>query len=265
MQIPPSTAIQQHQHFRRGDEYWDDICRHMHEMERYTMGSTQSMDQQPEIHWDMRPFLIDFLVEIHLSFRLRPESLYLALNIVDCYVSGRIILIKHYQLVGCAVLWIAAKFEDSKERIPTVQSLAQKCHSVYEESVFIQMEGHVLSTIQWMLGHPTAEVWLGLISCLEEAKVQHVAHFLMEITLYYRDFVKYMPSSIALAALALAHLLCGKPAKLWEETDEVLEIVDLLDMRVKRIDNLSKMLVKKYLYVFYSTAAVFVRQYYLQK
>ncbi|GLB36317.1 putative cyclin family protein [Lyophyllum shimeji] len=250
------------------EEYREEIKYYMHDMERYTMCSAQSMDQQPEIRWHMRPCLVDFLVEIHFTFRLRPETLYLTLNIVDRYVSRRIVYIKHYQLVGCAALWIAAKFEDAKERVPTVQDLAQICRETYEESAFIQMEGHVLSTIQWTLGHPTAEAWLRLMCCgpiMEEPKVQHVARFLMEITLFYREFVTYPPSTIALAALTLARFLCGKPRRVWEETEECLEVVEYLDVRLaKHVNDLSETLVKKYSYAFYSKAATFVVQYYLQ-
>ncbi|KAJ7655116.1 cyclin [Mycena polygramma] len=250
------------------EEYRDEIRHYMHDMERYTMSSMQSMDQQPEIRWHMRPCLVDFLVEIHFTFRLRPETLYLTLNIVDRYVSRRIVYIKHYQLVGCAALWIAAKFEDAKERVPTVQDLAQICRETYDESAFIQMEGHVLSTIQWTLGHPTAEAWLRLMCvgpCIEDAKVQHVARFLMEITLFYREFVKFSPSSIALAALTLARFLCGKARRMWEETEECFDIVDFLDTRLaKHVNDLSEVLVKKYSYAFYSKAATFVVQYYLQ-
>lgn len=250
------------------EEYRDEIRYYMHDMERFTMSSTQSMDQQPEIRWHMRPCLVDFLVEIHFTFRLRPETLYLTLNIVDRYVSRRIVYIKHYQLVGCAALWIAAKFEDAKERVPTVQDLAQICRETYEESAFIQMEGHVLSTIQWTLGHPTAEAWLRLMCCgphVEDTKVQHVARFLMEITLFYREFIKYPPSTIALASLTLARYLCSKPRRLWEETDECLEVIDYLDARLsKHVNDLSETLIKKYSYAFYSKAATFVVQYYLQ-
>lgn len=232
------------------------------------MSSAQSMDQQPEIKWHMRPCLVDFLVEIHFSFRLRPETLYLTLNIVDRYVSRRVVYIKHYQLVGCAALWIAAKFEDAKERVPTVQDLVQMCHNAYEESAFIQMEGHILATIQWTLGHPTAEAWLRLMCCgpcVEEPRVQHVARFLMEITLFYREFVRFTPSAIALASLTLARFLCNKPRRIWEETEECLDIVDLLDNRLaKQVNGLSETLVKKYSYAFYSKAATFVVQFYLQ-
>ncbi|KAI0068468.1 cyclin [Artomyces pyxidatus] len=250
------------------DEYREEIRFYMHEMERFTMGSTTSMDQQPEIKWHMRPCLVEFLVELHFTFRLRPETLYLTLNIVDRYVSRRIVYIKHYQLVGCAALWIAAKFEDAKERVPTVQELVHYCREAYDESAFIQMEGHVLATIQWTLGHPTAEAWLRLMCCapiMEEPKVQHVARFLMEITLFYREFVKYPPSSIAHGSLTLARFLCGKGRHIFEETEECLEIVEYLDSRLaKHVNDLSETLVKKYSYAFYSKAATFVVQYYLQ-
>jgi len=232
------------------------------------MCSAQSMDQQPEIRWHMRPCLVDFLVEIHFTFHLRPETLYLTLNIIDRYVSRRIVYVKHYQLVGCAALWIAAKFEDAKERVPSVQDLVQICRDTYDESAFIQMEQHVLSTIQWTLGHPTAEAWLRLICCgatPEDQRVQHITRFLMEITLFYREFVFYTPSAIALASLTLARYLCGRPRQFYEETDECLEVVELLDTRLsKHVNDLSETLVKKYSYAFYSKASTFVVQYYLQ-
>jgi hypothetical protein len=250
------------------EEYRDEIRRYLHDMERDTMSSTSSMDQQPEIRWHMRPCLVDFLVEIHFTFRLRPETLYLTLNIIDRYVSRRIVYIKHYQLVGCAALWIASKFEDAKERIPTVQDLAQICRDTYDESAFVQMECHLLSTIQWKLGHPTAESWLRLLcsgSNYEDPKVQYVARFLMEITLFYREFVKYTPSAIALGALTLARYLCDKGRRVFDETDECLEVVDYLDQRLaKHVNQLSETLVKKYSYAFYHKASTFVVHHYLQ-
>lgn len=236
-------------------------------MQNYTMSSATAMDQQPEIQWHMRPCLVDFLVEIHFTFRLRPETLYLTLNIVDRYVSRRIVYTKHYQLVGCAALWIAAKFEDAKERVPTLTDLVQICRETYDESAFIQMEGHVLATIQWTLGHPTAEAWLRFYCCgsfEESAQVQHVARFLMEITLFYREFIKYTPSAIALASLILARFICSQPRRIYDEPSEVIEIVELLDNRLaKHVADLSETLVKKYSFPFYSKASTLTVQWYL--
>ena len=171
---------------------------------------------QPELQWFMRPYLIDFLVEVHQQFRLRPEVLYLSMNIVDRYVSKRVVYKKHYQLVGCAALWIAAKFEDGKDKVPLVRELADMCCKAYDESAFIQMEGHVLSTIGWTIGHPTAEAWLRINTSgrkHEDAKVQNIARFMMEITLFHREFVGIQSSLIAQGALMLARFICGKPRK----------------------------------------------------
>jgi hypothetical protein len=44
------------------------------------------MDSQPELNTKMRAILFDWLVEVHIKFRLAPETLYIALNIVDRYV-----------------------------------------------------------------------------------------------------------------------------------------------------------------------------------
>jgi hypothetical protein len=248
-------------------EYAEDIERYMHEVERATMSSAHSMDQQPEIRWHMRPCLVDFLIEIHLSFRLRPETLYLTLNIVDRYVSKRVVYVKHYQLVGCAALWIAAKFEDAKERVPTVQELHQICHGAYEESAFIQMEYHVLSTIQWKLGHPTAEAWLRLACCgdtVEELTTQHVASFLMEITLFYREYIDYPPSVIAAASLLLARFVEGLPIQSSRHDDAVLEVVQLLDTHLaEHLDQVSDTLVKKYSRSYYSRASTVIVHFYL--
>jgi Cyclin, N-terminal domain/Cyclin, C-terminal domain len=176
-----------------------------------TLASVELIDMQPELQWYMRPYLVDFLIEVHSQNRLRPETLYLALNIVDRYVSKRIVFKKHYQLVGCAALWIAAKFEDAKDRVPTVNELSQMCCGAYDESAFVQMEGHVLSTIGWLVGHPTAEAWLRL-ACTpaEEYRTQHIARFLMEITLFSRAFVPFLPSQLAAASLTLARFMTGK-------------------------------------------------------
>lgn len=248
-------------------EYRDDVQEYMYDMESRTIASVELIDQQPELQWYMRPYLVDFLVEIHQQHALRSETLYLAINIVDRYVSKRIVFKKHYQLVGCAALWIAAKFEDAKDRVPTVQELSQACCNAYEESAFIQMEGHVLSTIGWVLGHPTAEAWLRLASVgfgLEDQRVQHVSRFLMEITLFHRAFVAFKPSDVAVGSLMLARFMLGKQRRRDYETENVLRIVNLLDSHLgEHLDQVSGIVIKKYSFAFYSRSSTFAREWYL--
>ncbi|KAG9101319.1 hypothetical protein FRC06_003195 [Ceratobasidium sp. 370] len=249
------------------EEYREEVMQYMLDMEKRTMSSSAAMDMQPELQWEMRPCLVDFLIEVHLQFRLRPETLYLALNIVDRYVSRRVVYKKHYQLVGCSALWIAAKFEDAKDRVPTVQDLHTMCRGTYDESAFIQMEGHVLATIQWTVGHPTAESWLRIACtnvCFEDTETQHVARFIMETTLFYREFIDCPPSVIANASLLLGRHVLGKARRAHEMTPEILDVVRLLDeLYATRIQELSPVVVDKYNPSYFSNASAKTVRFYL--
>ncbi|PWN50041.1 hypothetical protein IE53DRAFT_316521 [Violaceomyces palustris] len=250
------------------DEYQDEVVAYMHAMESQTMASTELMDVQPELRWFMRPYLVDFLIEIHQTFQLRAETLYLTMNIVDRYVSKRIVYKRHYQLVGCAALLIAAKFEDSKDRVPTVEELSQMCCSAYDETAFTQMEGHVLSTIGWNLGHPTAEAWLRIegVKSKEQLKTLNVARFFMGVSLFHRDFINLTSSGLAKGALILARFICDLPQTKIDSSDEAAKAAQMLDTYVSdNVQDLSLILIKKYSYDYYSSASTVVCDWYRDK
>lgn len=248
------------------EEYQEEVIEHMHHMESQTIAAVELMDVQPELKWFMRPYLVDFLIEIHQTFRLRPETLFLTMNIVDRYVSKRIVYKRHYQLVGCAALLIAAKFEDAKDRVPTVKELSQMCCNAYDESAFAQMESHVLSTIGWTLGHPTAESWLRIESVRggEELKTVNLARFLLEVSLFHRDFISLKSSALTKGALILARFICGLPqSKNILATDEAAKAAHMLDACIsKNLQDLSLFLIKKYSYAYFSSASTVVCDWY---
>ncbi|KAJ9094107.1 hypothetical protein QFC19_008059 [Naganishia cerealis] len=264
---PKARSIRSQNRLLFEDEYHDEVATYMHSMESMTLASAELMDMQPELQWYMRPFLVDFLIEIHQQFRLRPEVLYLAMNIVDRYVSKRVVYKKHYQLVGCAALWIAAKFEDAKDRVPTVRELADMCCKAYDETAFIQMEGHVLQTIGWTIGHPTAEAWMRM-ACMgndkEDTRTQHIARFLMEITLFHREFVGIKPSVLAAGSLMVARFICGLHRHpVHRDEEDIIKVARLLDICLgEHLKDVSQIVVDKYAPVYYSRASVFVREWY---
>ncbi|KAF4466797.1 cyclin domain-containing [Fusarium albosuccineum] len=193
------------------NEYLDDVIKHMHTMEEETLPDTLLIDMQWEIEWSMRPYLIDFIVEAHNALTLRPETLFLTVNLVDRYCSRRVVYKQHYQLVGCAALLIAAKYGDDKDRVPRIHELRDMCCGFYDAEMFIQMEMHILNAVSWVLGHPTVVSFLQLMET-EEAEgqeVEHMAVFICEITLYHRDFVSTKASIKARVILALARAILG--------------------------------------------------------
>ncbi|KAJ5888402.1 hypothetical protein N7495_008443 [Penicillium taxi] len=194
-------------------ELRDDILSHMLEMDSQTLPDVESIDIQTEIQWFMRPYLLDFLIEAHTAFQLLPSTLFLAINLLDRYCSKRVVYKRHYQLVGCAALLIAAKYNDKKDRVPTVKELKSMCCSLYDDDMFIQMEWHVLQTLGWTIGHPTVDAFLqmAVLDEAHDAEVENMALYILEIALFHRDFVSKQSSELARAALALSRCILSRP------------------------------------------------------
>lgn len=51
------------------------------------VSSPTYMSRQEDVNEKMRAILVDWLVEVHLKFKLVPESLYLTVNLIDRYLE----------------------------------------------------------------------------------------------------------------------------------------------------------------------------------
>lgn len=60
----------------------------------------------------MRIILIGWLVEVHLKFKLLPETLFLTVNLIDRYCEKKQIPRINYQLLGVTSMLIASKYEE---------------------------------------------------------------------------------------------------------------------------------------------------------
>ncbi|GAV50500.1 hypothetical protein ZYGR_0W00260 [Zygosaccharomyces rouxii] len=174
--------------------------------------NSSMIDNQPEINWSMRPYIIDFIMELHLFFKLSQETFFLACFIADKYCCKRIVYKRHYQLLAATSLWIAAKYQDKKTRIPTLRELALLCRQIYEPKMFFQMEKHILSTLEWSVGSlvSTFDVvqWLLSTSSMKtlpkNTEFLSLTSFLCDLTLYEREFMNYTSSVKAISVLLLA-------------------------------------------------------------
>lgn len=206
----------------------------------------------------MRPYLLDFLIEAHAAFQLLPDTFFLAVNLLDRYCSRRVVYKRHYQLVGCAALLIASKYGDKKEKVPTVRELRAMCCHLYDEDMFIQMEWHVLQTLNWIIGHPTVDSFL-LIALQEsgaetDAELQHMTWYLCELALFHKDFVSTRPSILARSALALARCVLGRPSTReinWEDRYDSAVVVKL----ASSLSQPSQVLSRKYSSITFSSVA----------
>lgn len=93
-------------------EYVNDIFTYFYELEQRMLPDPQYLYKQKNLKPKMRSILVDWLVEMHLKFKLLPESLFLAINIMDRFMSIEAVEIDKLQLLATGSLFIAAKYEE---------------------------------------------------------------------------------------------------------------------------------------------------------
>lgn len=64
--------------------------------------------KQPDVTENMRAVLIDWLVEVTEEYNMQTETLYLAVNFIDRFLSYMSVVRAKLQLVGTAAMFIAS-------------------------------------------------------------------------------------------------------------------------------------------------------------
>ncbi|KAL7276351.1 G2/mitotic-specific cyclin [Rhizina undulata] len=188
-------------------EYVNEIFDYLRELEPATQPNPDYMDHQEDLQWKMRGILVDWLIEVHTRFRLLPETLFLAVNIVDRFLSNKVVLLDKLQLVGVTAMFIAAKYEEVFS--PHVQYFRHVADDGFTEEEILRAERFVLSTLDYNLSYPNPMNFLRRISKADsyDFQTRTVAKYLMEISLLDHRFMEFMPSHVAAAAMYLSRMM----------------------------------------------------------
>lgn len=106
------------------------------------MPSPGYMERQNDIHEKMRSILIDWLVEVHLKFKLVPESLYLTVNLIDRYLEKEQVSRQKLQLIGVTAMLIACKYEEIYP--PIVKDFVYITDNAYSKEEILATERKML-------------------------------------------------------------------------------------------------------------------------
>ncbi|KAJ9100628.1 hypothetical protein QFC21_003672 [Naganishia friedmannii] len=197
-------------------EYQEVIFEYMRDLEYKNMPNHKYMDDQPNLKWEMRGILTDWLIEVHNKFRLLPETLFLAVNIADRFLSARVVSLSKLQLVGLTCLFIAAKYEEVI--CPSVANFLYMADGGYTDDEILAAEKYVLTTLSFDLSYPNPMHFLRRVSKAEGYDIQSrtVAKYLMEISLVDERFLHIEPSRLAASATWMARLVLGRDE--WDAT-----------------------------------------------
>lgn len=174
------------------------------------------MQNQREINEDMRRVLVDWLIEVHMNFKLKPESIFLAVNIMDRFLEKTVVSKSKLQLVGCASLLIAAKYEDIYA--PEISELEYITKNAYTKDEVIRMESLICNKLKFTFTLPTSFHFIQRFlhaaflhgdngnripeHLVSELKTE--AFFFLLLSLLEYKCLEHKPSGIAASALFLA-------------------------------------------------------------
>ncbi|KAG8533232.1 uncharacterized protein KY384_002015 [Bacidia gigantensis] len=191
-------------------EYVVEIFEYLQQLEETTAPNPSYMDHQIHIEWNLRGVLVDWLVEVHTRFHLLPETIFLAVNIVDRFLSNRIVQLEKLQLVGIAAMFIASKYEEVLS--PHVQNFKHVADDGFSEDDILKAERTILETLNYDLSYPNPMNFLRRISKADSYDIQTrtIGKYLLEISLLDHRFIEYRPSHIAAASMYLARLILDR-------------------------------------------------------
>ncbi|KAK9932427.1 hypothetical protein M0R45_019665 [Rubus argutus] len=105
----------------------------------------------------MSSILLDWLIEVHRKFELMPETFYLTVNIIDRFLSRRMVTRRELQLVGISSMVIASKYEEVWA--PQVNDFVCLSDYAYTGDQICLMEKAILEKLEWYLTVPTPYVF----------------------------------------------------------------------------------------------------------
>lgn len=185
-------------------DYIQDIMAYFRRSEGRRAPSPNYMSKQTDINAKMREILIDWLVEVHLKFKLREETLHLTVNIIDRFLERRAVSRTKLQLVGCTAMLIASKYEEIYA--PEVRDFVYISDKAYTREQILAMESIMLNTLEFNLTVPSAHRFAQRFTKVASASptLTNLTKYFIELTLQDYKFLKYLPSTIAAGALYMA-------------------------------------------------------------
>jgi hypothetical protein len=188
-------------------EYVADIHAHYKSEEASKSAKHGYMNSQTDVNEKMRAILIDWLVEVHLKFKLMPETLYLTVNIIDRFLERKLVVRQKLQLVGVTAMLLASKYEEIYA--PEVRDFVYITDKAYTKEQILAMEAQMLNTLDFRITVPTAFVFLNrfLKVCGETdatAKINLLSTYLVERSLQEYKALTYSPSKLAAAGVNMA-------------------------------------------------------------
>lgn len=184
-----------------------DFLPYLVELEQRLLPKPSSAKLHDHIEPRWRSMLVDWIIKVHESFRLLPETLFICINYLDRFLSGQAVPPERLQLVAATAVFVAAKYEEVEPL--SIKQVVFITAGAYSARTIRRAEKVMLSALNFELGWPGPLIFLQKLSRSDSinAHVISVAQYLVEAALMQECFVRTLPSLLAASSYLLARMI----------------------------------------------------------
>lgn len=139
-------------------EYAADIFELWRKEELVEQPDCTYMSRQQDINERMRTILVDWLVDVHLRYRLQPLTLFRTVQVIDRYLAAAQVPRRRLQLVGVAASSLCSKYEEIDP--PSVADWVFIANDAFSRADVAEMECSILMKLSFRLERPTTVQFL---------------------------------------------------------------------------------------------------------
>ena len=211
----PEKKVKTKIEIQNADEYFNDICAELFKNEEKYLADPNYMSRQGDINHKMRAILIDWLIDVHLKYKLVPNTMYIAVNLIDRYLEKNETNRAKLQLVGVTAMFIACKYEEIYP--PRLKDFVYITDGAYVKADVLKMEHKMLESLDFNITFPTQwsifEIYRKKLDLNE--KSFKLAWFLLELCLIDYKSLKFKMSVLAASAILIATKTLGVYRNYW--------------------------------------------------
>lgn len=201
--MPSKTEFELPNNPQNVPEFSLNIREFLQKKELFFQADPLYIERQSDLTEKMRTILVDWLIDVHLKFKLLPNTLFLTVNLIDRYLSKQQISRHQVQLVGIAALMIVAKFEEIYP--PLLKDYVSVCDSAYTREQILSMESDILLAVDFNLAQTSSYTFLRHMQLYVQFDEKSMAfgQYVIENALFDMNLLKYSNHVLAAGAVFL--------------------------------------------------------------
>ncbi len=163
------------------------------------------MNDQRDINPKMRSILVDWLIDVHIKFKLLPQTLFMTINLIDRFLCFEQATRQQLQLVGITALMIVCKYEEIYP--PLLKDYVAVCDNAYTKEQILEMEGRIIRAVNFEVGRTSCYAFLEQAQL--KVKLEPRAHvfvkYILENALFDLNSLRYPNLVLVAGAIFLVN------------------------------------------------------------